>query len=59
MSAARPVRRPEMKQPIGAGWLHQGRSRREALGVFGAAATLLAFVAQSASAQDNEERVLT
>jgi protein-disulfide isomerase len=48
-----------MKQPIGAGWLHQGRSRREALGVFGAAATLLAFVAQSASAQDNEERVLT
>jgi protein-disulfide isomerase len=48
-----------MKQPIGAGWLNQGRTRREALGVFGAAGAMLAFGAQSASAQDNEEKVLT
>ena len=48
-----------MKRSIGAGWLHQERTRREALGVLGAGASVLAFDPTSAFGQNNKETVLT
>ncbi|HKG99934.1 MAG TPA: thioredoxin domain-containing protein, partial [Bradyrhizobium sp.] len=48
-----------MKRPIGAGWPHQARTRREAVGVLGAGAAVLAFDPTSAFGQNNKETVLT
>jgi len=48
-----------MNLPIGAAWLHQRRSRREALGAIAAGAAMLALAPNSASGRGNQEKVLT
>lgn len=48
-----------MRKPIDAVPLHQRRTRREALGLLGVGAALLASAPHASSAQSNEETVLT
>jgi protein-disulfide isomerase len=48
-----------MRKPIDAARLHQPRSRREALGLIGASAAMLASAPGFAFADSNEETVLT
>jgi protein-disulfide isomerase len=49
----------KMRKPIDAVRLHPRRTRREALGLLGAGAAMLACAPNSAFAQSNEETVLT
>ena len=48
-----------MRKPIDALPLHQRRTRREALGLLGVGAALLASAPHASSAQSIEETVLT